>query len=118
MLLTLMAYVTAVSFVLGCAAWALEHGVRGLAFPTRWIWSVALIGSFGFGLVTLFLETFLGTLAASGAAGASAIILTPVVVSLGRVTASVAPFRVASSRLRVPTALTSKSSKGRLAARS
>ena len=92
MLLTLMVYVTAVSFVLGCAAWALEHGVRGLAFPTRWIWSVALIGSFGFGLVTLFLETFLGTLAASGAAGASAIILTPVVVSLGRVTASVTPF--------------------------
>ena len=34
MLLTLMVYVTVVSFVLGVAAWTLERGMRGLTFPT------------------------------------------------------------------------------------
>ena len=92
MLLTLMVYVTVVSFLLGFAAWTLERGVRGLAFPTRWIWTVALTGSVGFTLATLLPVIFRGSLAETGAAGASAVVLTPVVVSLGRVTASVTPF--------------------------
>ena len=92
MLLTLMVYVTVVSFVLGVAAWTLERGMRGLTFPTRWIWTVALTGSLGFALATLLPVIFRGSLADTSAAGASAIVLTPVVVSLGRVTASVTPF--------------------------
>ena len=51
MLLSLMVYVTVVSLLLALAAWTCERAVRGLAFPTRWIWASALAGSL---VLTLF----------------------------------------------------------------
>ena len=53
MLLSLMVYVTVVSLLLALAAWTCERAVRGLAFPTRWIWAAALGGSLGFALFVL-----------------------------------------------------------------
>ena len=53
MLLSLMVYVTVVSLLLALAAWTCERAVRGLAFPTRWIWASALAGSLGLTLFVL-----------------------------------------------------------------
>jgi len=53
MLVSLMVYVLAVSFLLGLAAWAFERAMRVFAFPTRWIWAGAMAGSVGYTLAAI-----------------------------------------------------------------
>jgi len=53
MLLNLIVYVVAVSFLLGLAAWALERAVRTFTFPTRWIWLGAMVGPLAYLLLAI-----------------------------------------------------------------
>ena len=84
MLLSLIVYATAVSLLLGLAAWTLERAVRALAFPTRWIWAGAMSGSLGFTLVAILWPTASSTPQAPASATPLDAILVPVVESLTR----------------------------------
>ncbi len=84
MLLSLIVYATAVSLLLGLAAWTLERAVRALAFPTRWIWTGAMAGSLGFTLVAILWPTAPSTPLATASATPLDAILIPVVRSLTR----------------------------------
>ena len=84
MLLSLIVYATAVSLLLGLAAWTLERAVRALAFPTRWIWAAAMSGSLGFTLVAILWPIAASTPQATASATPLDAVLVPVVRSLTR----------------------------------
>ena len=84
MLLSLIVYATAISLLLGLAAWTLERAVRAVAFPTRWIWAGVMSGYFGFTLVAILWPTAASTPQAAASATPLDAILVPVVGSLTR----------------------------------
>jgi len=84
MLLSLIVYATAISLLLGLAAWTLERAVRAVAFPTRWIWAGVMSGYFGFTLVAILWPTAASTPQAAASATPLDAIMVPVVGSLTR----------------------------------
>ena len=82
MLLSLMIYVLTVSLLLVLAAWAFERAVRVFAFPTRWIWAGAMIGSFAYTLIGI-LRPRAAALSSGGAAATPLdALLSPVIGSI------------------------------------
>ncbi len=84
MVLSLMVYVLAVSFLLGLAAWAFERAVRVFAFPTRWIWVGAMGGSLGYMLLAVLRPATSSQLLGTVVATPLDALLVPVVGSITR----------------------------------
>jgi len=82
MLLSLMIYVVTVSLLLAAAAWAFERAVRVFAFPTRWIWVVAMTASLGYTLVAILLPPAAALSPGAAAATPLDALLSPVIGSI------------------------------------